>query len=67
MSTIEGLNTYIKLLKDHDWHYNYSDDHEAFMKSLNEKTYLRSLAMVYDHNFQIWDSIAPDQYKKGAY
>jgi hypothetical protein len=37
------------------------------MKGINEKHILRQLAMTYDHNFQIWDSIAPDQYKKGAY
>lgn len=67
MNTIEGINTYLNELKLHDWHYKYSDDHAAYMKGINEKHNLRKLAMIYDHNFQIWDSIAPDEYKKGAY
>lgn len=66
-NTMQGLKEYIKALESHDWFYNYSDDHAAWMKGLSEKQNLRSLAMIYDHNFQIWDSIAPQQYKKGAY
>lgn len=67
MNTMEGLKEYIKALESHDWFYNYSDDHQAWMKGLSEKQNLRSLAMIYDHEFQIWDSISPDQYKQGAY
>jgi hypothetical protein len=37
------------------------------MKGSSEKDTLRKLAMIYDHNFQIWDSISPDQFKQGAY
>ncbi len=66
-NTMQGLKQYLKALEAHDWHYSYSDDHAAYMKGINEKHILRNLAMTYDHNFQIWDSIAPDQYKQGAY
>jgi len=66
-NTIEGLKGYIKALENHDWHYSYTDDHQVYMKGLSEKDNIRKLAMIYDHNFQIWDSIAPDQYKQGAY
>lgn len=67
MNTMQGLKQYIDNLQAHDWHYSYTDDHEVYIKGLNEKHQLRLQAMTYDHNFQIWDSIAPDQYKKGAY
>lgn len=67
MNTMQGLKDYIKALESHDWFYNYSDDHAAYMKGSSEKDTLRKLAMIYDHNFQIWDSIAPNQFKQGAY
>jgi hypothetical protein len=37
------------------------------MKGSSEKDFLRKQAMIYDHEFQIWDSIAPNQFKQGAY
>lgn len=67
MNTIKGIEKYLKALKEHDWYYSYSDDHQAYMKGIDQKFNLRLLAMRYDHNFQIWDSIAPDQFKQGAY
>ncbi len=67
MNTMQGLKQYIAALEKHDWYYNYSDDHAAYMTGSSEKDTLRKLAMVYDHNFQIWDSISPDQFKQGAY
>ena len=67
MNTMLGLKEYLKALESHDWYYNYSDDHQVYMKGSSEKDNLRKLAMIYDHNFQIWDSIAPDQFKQGAY
>ena len=31
MNTMQGLKDYIKALESHDWFYNYSDDHQAYM------------------------------------
>jgi len=67
MNTIEGINTYLNELKQHDWHYKYSDDYKVYKQGQANKDRLIELAAIYDHNYQIWDSIAPDQYKKGAY
>ena len=67
MNTMQGLKEYLKALESHDWFYSYTDDHNVYMKGINEKHNLRLLAMKYDHNFQIWDSIAPDEFKQGAY
>jgi hypothetical protein len=67
MNTIEGINTYLNELKLHDWHYKYSDDHSVYMSGSKHRKELHALADIYDHNYQIWDSIAPDQYKQGAY
>lgn len=66
-NTIEGLNHYINELKLHDWHYKYSDDHSVYMSGDKHRSELKALAAIYDHNYQIWDSISPDQYKQGAF
>ncbi len=67
MNTMQGLKEYIKALENHDWHYSYSDDHQVYMSGSNTRHELKKLAMKYDHNYQIWDSIAPNQYKKGGF
>lgn len=67
MNTIAGINNYLNELKQHDWHYKYSDDHSVYMSGSKHRKELHALADIYDHDYQIWDSIAPDQYKKGAY
>lgn len=67
MNTIAGINNYLNELKQHDWHYKYSDDHSVYMSGSKHRKELHALADIYDHDYQIWDSISPDQYKKGAY
>lgn len=37
-------NEYAKLLRDHDWHYEFSDDHRWYKKGLAERTELRRIA-----------------------
>lgn len=67
MNTIAGINNYLNELKLHDWYYKYSDDHSVYMSGSKHRSELHVLATVYDHNYQIWDSIAPEQYLQGAY
>ena len=66
-NTMLGLKQYIAGLKSHDRHFKYSDDHGVYMNGSTERSELKTMAAIYDHNYQIWDSIAPDQYKQGAY
>lgn len=66
-NTMLGLKQYIASLQSHDWHYSYSDDHGIYVNGSTERQELKNMAAIYDHNYQIWDSIAPDQYKQGAY
>ena len=66
-NTIAGINTYLNELKLHDWHFKYSDDHSVYMSGSKHRSELHALAAIYDYDYQIWDSIAPDQYQKGAY
>ena len=30
------IDTYINLLQTHDWSYDYSDDHNKWIKTINE-------------------------------
>lgn len=49
------MDEYIKLLKQHDWTYEYSDDHRAWSKGKNQRKVLRDMAAVIDPDHMIWN------------
>jgi len=65
MEAITVLKSYIDNLKHHDWYYNFSDDHKAWMLGLATKSKLLEAAKSIDPTFEIWNTIAPDQFKDG--
>ena len=65
METITVLKSYIEDLKHHDWYYNFSDDHQAWMLGSATKSKLLEAAKSIDPKFQVWNTIAPDQFKDG--
>ena len=42
------LEQYYKDLEKHDWYYNYSDDHRAWTKGLNESKRLQAICQEDD-------------------
>jgi hypothetical protein len=55
---------YVKLLKNHDWTYDYGDDQEA-QRGYDERQVLLRLAKKLDPKFKLWNKYAPDDiYKK---
>lgn len=60
----EGIKNYKLALRTHDWFYDYSDDHNVWTRGFNEKTELRKLQEVLDPDYEIWDTIAPEHFKR---
>jgi len=54
---------YIKLLKSHDWYYDYSDDHSVWKRGVAARDRLRALQKDLDPTGEIWDEHAPEGYK----
>jgi|LakMenE18May11ns_1017448.scaffolds.fasta_scaffold5840688_1 hypothetical protein len=61
----DKLLQYEKLLKAHDWYYDYSDDHRAWRKGSDEFDALRKLRNELKEEFdvrvldQIWNKYSP--------
>lgn len=58
------LDTYRALLQDHDWYYEYSDDHGSYTNGHEEKTAIRILQLKVDEDFSIWNEYAPEDFKR---
>jgi len=58
------INDYRKLLKNHDWYSEYSDDHSVWEKSAVEYTQIMCMAQQIDSDYKIFNEYAPDEYKK---
>ena len=54
---------YIKVLKQHDWFYEYSDDHRVWDKGRGKRHELGKLQSEVDPNFDIWNEHCPEQFK----
>jgi hypothetical protein len=65
MDYLTYVKQYIENLKNHDWYYNFSDDHQAWMSGSQSETKLKAAQPMVDPNFEIWNTISPDQFKDG--
>lgn len=54
---------YRKLLRAHDWYYDYSDDHSVWKRGVAARDKLNGLRRQIDPEGTIWNEIAPDMYK----
>jgi hypothetical protein len=66
-NTVKNIIDYVNGLKDFDWFYSYSDDHSVWEKAEKSKNVLLTTQKILDPNFEIWNSIAPEQFHNGAY
>jgi len=55
---------YRKLLKNHDWYSEYSDDHRRWEQASVEYTEIMCIAQNMDRDYKIFNEYAPDEYKK---
>ena len=55
----EEMEEYVKLLKGHDWYYDYSDDHRVWTKGADAHKKLRDMADKLDPEHKVWDKYSP--------
>ena len=60
---IEEMERYARLLKKHDWFYEYSDDHRVWQNGREERTVLNSLREQFDPQATLWNTFAPHECK----
>ncbi len=61
--TSEPEENYRKLLKSHDWYYDFSDDHSVWKRGSSERSTLSGLRRQLDPDSTIWNEYAPDMFK----
>lgn len=59
-----GTDEYRKLLNEHDWTFEYSDDGRNYRKGLDQRANLLGMQKRLDPDFAIWNEICPPQYRK---
>jgi hypothetical protein len=59
----EKVEAYKKKLRDHDWTWEHGDSRHH-SKGQEEKAELVRLQRIFDADCNIWNSIAPDGYKR---
>jgi hypothetical protein len=67
MNALNAIKNYIEALETHDWSYKYSDDHRAWENGSKSRKTLLELQEQIDPNFQVWNSIAPEDWHDGKY
>lgn len=56
---IESKEQYEHYLKNHDWYYEYSDDHESWRAGLRTAAYLIEARKHFDRDFALWGQYSP--------
>jgi len=55
----EEMEEYVKLLKGHDWTYDYSDDHSVWRRGADAHKKLRQMADKLDPEHEVWNKYDP--------
>ena len=58
------METYIELLKKHDWTYDYSEDQTVWLRSVAERSTLTRLQQQLDKDLSVWNTYAPFDYRR---
>jgi hypothetical protein len=62
--TISEKDTYINLLRQHDWYYDYSDDDRVWNKGYDERKAMNRLQEKHDPDNKIWNEYAPPMWQR---
>lgn len=54
---------YLTLLRDHDWSYEYSDDHGVWSRGHAQRMELTRLQRSIDPEYVLWNEAAPTDYR----
>lgn len=58
-----AIAEYVQALKDHDWSFEFSDDHAAYIRGTNSLARLRRMQRELDSEYVLWDAHAPAAYR----
>lgn len=58
------METYIELLKKHDWAYDYSEDQTVWLRGVGERSTLTRLQKQLDKDLSVWNTYAPFDYRR---
>ena len=56
-------DSYIQLLRTHDWSYEWSDDPGVFRRGSQERQALNQMRTQVDEDYSIWNEHAPELYR----
>jgi len=56
-------DSYIQLLRSHDWSYEWSDDPGVFRRGSQERQALNQMRTQVDEDYSIWNEHAPELYR----
>ena len=56
-------DSYIQLLRTHDWSYEWSDDPRVFRRGSQERQALNQMRTQVDEDYSIWNEHAPELYR----
>lgn len=59
------IEQYIAALKAHDWYYDYSDDHQAWLKGNDQRVALQQMYRAFEPDLakDLWNHYAPAMFK----
>ena len=56
-------DSFIQLLRTHDWSYEWSDDPGVFRRGSQERQALNQMRTQVDEDYSIWNEHAPELYR----
>lgn len=68
MSKELNVDDYINMLKNHDWFYEYSDDHRMWVRGKDQRAAILEAKKDLDPDYILWNQYCPEQFLvKGLY
>lgn len=60
------IEQYKQALKDHDWTFEWSDDHNVWKRGVAQRQQLKAAQKELDQNAEIWNTLCHKDYSIGA-
>lgn len=57
------IAVYVQALKDHDWEYQFSDDHSVYQRGFNAYSNLKRMQRALDADATLWNAHCPPAYR----
>ena len=61
---IKEEDTYLNLLRQHDWYYDYSDDDSVWNRGHDERKAMNQFQEKHDPDCKLWNKYAPQMWQR---